>query len=60
MKLSPKIKLGCKSCNKHASDLTFNIDAGQFRFGPIKQEHKVTSVISSKKTKKNNKVNSLF
>lgn len=59
MKLSPKIKLGCKSCNKNANNFDFNIDSGGFRFN-IKQNNKVTSITNFKKEVKNNKVKSLF
>lgn len=60
MKLSPKIKLGCKTCNKNVNNTDFDIDFGQFNFGPVKQEHKVTSIVGTKKPKKNNKVVTLF
>ena len=58
MKLSPKIKIGCKSCNKNNIDIDFDIKS--FNLSPIKQQHKVTTILPSKPVKTNNKVKSLF
>lgn len=61
MKLSPKINLGCKSCNKNnVDDLNFDINDGSFGLKPIEKKHKVTTLIPSKTKNINNKVKSLF
>lgn len=61
MKLSPKIKIGCKSCNKNnVNNIDFDINAGAFGLSPIKQQHKVTTILPSKSVKTSNKVKSLF
>ena len=58
-KLSPNIKLGCKSCNKN---LEFDINENLFKFNvkKIDYSNKVSSIKSSLKKKTNNKVTSLF